>query len=139
VNDINKVMHKALSGMSLKRIRFKRDPGNNESTKSYEGYLLEEDGISNTATIFIPDLIDSLLNVSMDEIDEMVPEKVSNLCTLKSATARILAELDYITCEIDLARLDEISSIEQLEYYINQFDLCDTEVLSIYRASFVNE
>jgi hypothetical protein len=132
-------MHKALAGVNLKKIRFKRDPGNHESMESYEGYLLEEDGISGTATIFVPDLVNSLLNVTTDDFEEIVPEMISNLCTLKSASARILSELGHITCEVDLARLDDISSIEQLECYLTQFGLCDSETLSIYRSSYINE
>ena len=138
-NSLNKIIQGALKGTTLKRIRFKRDPGNVESAESYEGYLLEEDGISNTATVFIPDLLDSLLNVGMDSIEEIQPEISSTLCSLKASAVCVLSNLGHITCELDIRNIESISSIEQLEFYLNQFDLTDLDVLNIYRGSFTNE
>ena len=137
--NLNGIIDRAMKGTSLKRIRFKRDPGNVESTESYEGYLLEEDGVSNTATIFIPDISDSLLNVGRDAIEFIEPKQTSNLCSLKMSVAKHLMDLGHITCEIDLKRLDDISSIEQLEFFLHQYDLSDTELLNMYRTSFIHE
>ena len=138
-SSLNKIIQGALKGTTLKRIRFKRDPGNLESTESYEGYLLEEDGISNTATIFIPDMMDSLLNVDLDSIENIEPSISANLCSLKCSAIKVMTELGHVTCELDIKNIDEISSLEQLEFYLNQFDLSDLDLLNIYRNSFIHE
>tara|TARA_B100001123_G_scaffold444039_1_gene591791 strand:- start:1998 stop:2426 length:429 start_codon:yes stop_codon:yes gene_type:complete len=136
---LNKIIQGALSATALKRIKFKRDPGNLESNESYEGYLLEEDGVSQTATIFIPGLSDSLLNVGLDTIEFVESNLISNLCSLKMSAAKALMDTGDVSCELELKQLDSISTIEQLEFYLNQFDLCDTELLNIYRGSFIDE
>lgn len=137
---LNKIVSGALKNTSLKRIRFKRDPGNLESSESYEGYLLEEDGVSRTATIFIPSLgDDNLMNVGMDSIEMIEPVKTSNICSLKLAAVKSLMNGGDITAEVDLAQFDRIETIEQLEFYLMQFDLCDSKLLNIYRTSFIDE
>jgi len=138
-NSLNKIIQGALKGTTLKKIRFKRDPGNVEAAESYEGYLLEEDGISNTATIFVPELLDSLLSVGMDSIEEVQPEINATICSLKASAVCILSDLGHVTCELDIRKIEDISSIEQLEFYLNQFDLSDLDILNIYRGSFTNE
>ena len=46
MSNLTTIMNHALGSTSLKRIKFKRDPGNLESTECYEGYILEEDDVS---------------------------------------------------------------------------------------------
>ncbi len=136
MSSLNNIMRDAFKSTSLQKIRFKRDPGNVESNNSYEGYLLEEDGVSGTATIFVPELIDAIMNVDMDSIETMKSPVESNLCKLKSAAARMLVAHDYVTCETDLRKLDIIETLEQLEFYLNQFEITDKDMLNIYRSSY---
>lgn len=136
MSSLNNIMRGALKTTSLQKIRFKRDPGNVESNNSYEGYLLEEDGVSGTATIFVPELIDAIMNVDMDSIENVSPPVESNLCKLKSSAARILVSQEILTCEMDLKKLDMVDSLEQFEFYLRQFDVTDTDMLNIYRSSY---
>ena len=136
MSNLTTLMNKALSSTSLKRIKFKRDPGNHESTESYEGYILEEDDVSGSVTIFVPDLQDGLMNVDSDSIETYIAPIESNICKLKASAAKHLIRNGMIECELELQKIDSIQTIEQLEFYLNQFDLCDTQVLNIYRASF---
>ena len=136
MSSLNNIMRDAFKSTSLQKIRFKRDPGNVESNNSYEGYLLEEDGVSGTATIFVPELIDAVMNVDMDSIETVKPPVESNLCKLKSAAARMLVTHDYVTCEADLRKLDMIETLEQFEFYLNQFEITDKDMLNIYRSSY---
>lgn len=136
MSSLNNIMRSALKSTSLQKIRFKRDPGNHESNTSYEGYLLEEDGVSGTATIFVPELMDAIMNVSADSIEDIKPPVESNLCKLKSAAAKMLISLGHVTCELDIKKLDMIESLEQFEYYLNQFEISDKDMLNIYRLSY---
>lgn len=136
MSNLTKIMNQALGSTTLKRIRFKRDPGNLESTESYEGYILEEDDVSGSVTIFVPELQDGLMNVDPESIEMFTPPIESNICKLKASAAKHLIEIGAIDCELELQKLDSIQTIEQLEFYLNQFDLCDTQMLNIYRFSF---
>lgn len=136
MSNLTKIMNQALGSTTLKRIRFKRDPGNLESTESYEGYILEEDDVSGSVTIFVPELQDGLMNVDPESIEMFTPPVESNICKLKASAAKHLIEIGAIDCELELQKLDSIQTIEQLEFYLNQFDLCDTQMLNIYRFSF---
>ena len=129
-------MRSALKTTSLQKIRFKRDPGNVESTSSYEGYLLEEDGVSGSATIFVPELLDAIMNVDVDSIEMIKPPVESNLCKLKSSAAKMLISHDFLTCEMELKKLDMVETLEQFEFYLAQFDLTDKNLLNIYRGSY---
>ena len=136
ISNLTKIMNQALGSTTLKRIRFKRDPGNLESTESYEGYILEEDDVSGSVTIFVPELQDGLMNVDPESIEMYEPPVESNICKLKASAAKHLIDVGMIDCELELQKLDSIQTIEQLEFYLNQFDLCDTQMLNIYRSSF---
>lgn len=136
MSNLTKIMNQALGSTTLKRIRFKRDPGNLESTESYEGYILEEDDVSGSVTIFVPELQDGLMNVDPESIEMYEPPVESNICKLKASAAKHLIDVGMIDCELELQKLDSIQTIEQLEFYLNQFDLCDTQMLNIYRSSF---
>jgi len=136
MSSLTKIMNQALGSTSLKRIKFKRDPGNLESTESYEGYILEEDDVSGSVTIFVPDIQDGLMSVDPESIEAYIPPIESNICKLKASAARHLINSGVIDCELELQKLDSIQTIEQLEFYLNQFDLCDTQMLNIYRMSF---
>lgn len=130
----------AMKKTALKKIKFKRDPGNLESYESYEGYLLEEDGISNSATVFIPSFgDDSVMNVDINTIEIIDIPRTSDICSLKLAAAKALIKAEKIACERELVLFDEINTIEQLEFYLMQYELCDSELLNIYRNSFTNE
>lgn len=136
MSNLTTIMNRALGSTSLKKIKFKRDPGNLESTESYEGYILEEDDVSGSVTIFVPDLQDGLMNVDPESIEAYAPPVESNICKLKASAAKHLIHTGMIDCELELQKIDSIQTIEQLEFYLNQFDLCDTQMLNIYRMSF---
>ena len=136
MSNLNRIMQQALGSTSLKRIRFKRDPGNHESTESYEGYLLEEDEVSGSATIFVPGGIESLMNVGLDSIEEYQPPVESSLCKLKAAAAECLIRHDLVDSELELQKISVIETLDQFEAYLNQFDLSDLQKLNIYRNSF---
>ena len=136
MSSLNNIMQHALKSTSLKKIRFRRDPGNLESFESYEGFILEEDDVSGTATIFVPDLVDSLMNVDLNDIAIDQQPQQSNICSLKSSAMKMLIAKEIITCEADLVRLGQIETIEQLEFYLNQLEIDDHDLLNIYRGSF---
>ncbi len=136
MSSLNNIIQQALGSISLKKIRFKRDPGNHESMQSYEGYLLEEDETSNSATIFIPGLMDGIMNVGADSIEMIQPPVESSLCKLKGAAMECLIKHGHIESECELKQLDLIETLEQLEMYLGQFGLCDLQLLNIYRNSF---
>jgi hypothetical protein len=136
MSSLNKIMQQALGSTALKRIKFKRDPGNFESADSYEGYLLEEDEVSGTATIFIPGEMDSLLNVDMSSIEEYKPPVESNLCKLIASATRCLVNHGYVDCELEIKKISMLQTLEQLEAYLAQHDLTDLQKLNMYRDSF---
>lgn len=136
MSNLNNIMRGALKTTSLQKIRFKRDPGNVESASSYEGYLLEEDGVSGSATIFVPELLDAIMNVDADSIEMIKPPVESNLCKLKSSAAKMLISHEFVTCEMELKKLDMVDTLEQFEFYLAQFDLTDKDLLNIYRGSY---
>jgi len=129
-------MRDAIKRINLKKIKFKRDPGNLESFHAYEGYLLEEDDATGIATVFIPGLQDALMSVDSDTIEEFVPPVESNLCKLKACAAKCLIESGLVDCELELQKINTIQTLEQLEFYLNQFELSDLDLLNIYRSSF---
>ena len=64
-----------------------------------------------------------------------IPEAPS-ICALKAAAVKQLIDQKKITCQFDIDKFNDINTVEQLEFYLMQYELTDTELLNIYRTAF---
>ncbi len=73
----------------------------------------------------------------------MIPQQVepaadNNICTLKKCAIRYLVNQKKLTDKIELIRFKQIQTAEQLEMFLQQYALTDSDLLSIYRDCFYN-
>ena len=88
----------------------------------------------------------SLDDILSSAFSVMIPQAVmqSNkpdigICSLKSAAVQYLVDQKKITEKFDVDKFNDINTIEQLEFYLQQYSLTDSELLNIYRSAFTNE
>jgi len=65
-------------------------------------------------------------------------EADNNICNLKRCAIRYLVNQKKITDKIELLRFKQIQTAEQLEMFLQQYALTDSDLLSIYRDCFYN-
>ena len=80
--------------------------------------------ISDTFTIMIPVVSDT--------------QPDNGICSLKKSAIKYLVSVKKITCRMELNRFKQIQTAEQLEMFLQQYQLDDSELLSIYRDNFYN-
>ena len=86
----------------------------------------------------------NLNDVLSNAFSIMIPKSVLGLvapasptiCTLKIAAVRYLIDHNKITTQFDVDKFGDINTIEQLEFYLIQYQLTDIELLNIYREAF---
>jgi hypothetical protein len=90
--------------------------------------------------------VKSLDDILSGAFSVMIPQTVLEpvepdigICSLKSAAVRYLVDQKKIINKFDIDKFNDINTIEQLEFYLLQYSLTDTELLNIYRSAFANE
>ena len=73
----------------------------------------------------------------------MIPQSVepvadNNICGLKKCAIKYLVNQKKLTDKIELIRFKQIQTAEQLEMFLQQYALTDSDLLSIYRDCFYN-
>jgi hypothetical protein len=81
----------------------------------------------------VNDIISSVLT-TMSPTQSVSPG--NNLCCLKKAARNFLISNKRINCPIKLKQLNSIDTQDNLELYLQQFALSDSELLDIYRSSY---
>lgn len=136
MSKFNKIVEETLANTNLTKIRIKTDPAQDieglesmKQAKSYTGYLLEEDPM-NPMVISISDMMDDMPvgePVQEDPVEEVKHEGIIYLLQ------KGLINKD------DVEKIAEIAScqtISELETALRDFNLTDTEILSLYRDYF---
>lgn len=133
----NKIVKEALGTTNLTKIQIKTDPAQDleglesmRQAKSYTGYLLEEDPM-NPMIISVSDLMDGMPVGGMDIQEDPVEE-------VKHEGVLYLLQKGLINRE-DTEKIAEIISCEtigDLETALRDYNLTDTEILSLYRDYF---
>jgi len=122
----------------LKRIRIKTDPNTKNHLAfghGYTGYILEEDDIGGILAI-VPDLGGGTIELGPDQYEEDEVGANYTLCSLKRIA------LDYLDLnseeerEIEIANLEELQSIDELENYLKAKNLDPDDILNIFKDFF---
>lgn len=140
MSKFNNIVKEALGNTNLTKIQIKTDPAQDidslssmSQAKSYTGYLLEEDPM-NPIVIPLGDMIgqDSPINVSpMDMQVDPVEE-------LKHEGILYLLQKGLINRK-DGDKIQEIlacQTVQELETALRDYNITDTEILSLYRDYF---
>ena len=143
-NRYNQVISEFVKQTTLKRIRIKTDPRTESDfahANSYEGFVLEEDGLGNVV-VYVPELGDELEVPFGDYTPCGSTDYQENphLDSLKKHIVNDLihsGELDADDPEIE--NISSIGCIYQLHNHMNQKGVEDEQFLDILKSYFSNE
>ena len=134
----NKIMKEALGNTNLTKISIKTDPAqdvNNltsmKHVKSYTGYLLEEDPM-NPMIISMTDLMDGMGQQSAEMIEPDPVDEVKHEGIIYLLQKGLIDRSDHEKIE----ELMSCETIGELETSLRDYNLTDTEILSLYRDYF---
>ena len=82
-------------------------------------------------------------NLISDTFAIMIPmmrndHQDDGICTLKKSAIQYLISQKKITCRLEVERFKQIKTAEQLEMFLQQYQLDDSDLLAIYRDCFYN-
>lgn len=80
-------------------------------------------------------LISDTFTIMMPLVSEIEPDV--GICGLKNSAAQYLINNKQITCKIELQQFKQIKTVEQLEMFLKQYQLDDSDMLAIYRDNFL--
>ena len=144
MNRFSKVIHESLKNTNLKMVRIKVDPAQCTDdlnsialADSYEGYILEDD-VNGTATIYINDFPEdsNIVSLEPEQYIELPP-----LEEIKDEAILYLLQKGLIntTNHDEIGEILNVQSIRDLEIELRQYNITDSELLSLYRDYFKND
>ena len=81
-------------------------------------------------------LISDTFAIMLPVVSDVQPD--NGICGLRKSAIKYLISKKKITCKLELNRFKQIQTAEQLEMFLQQYQLDDGELLSIYRDNFYN-
>jgi hypothetical protein len=140
MSKFNNIVKEALGNTNLTKIQIKTDPAENvdgltsmKHVRSYTGYLLEEDP-TNPMVISMTDIMDQLPGATQEPLG-MINEPVEEV---KHEGILYLIQKGLIQRD-EIEKIHEIQdceTIQDLEVSLRDYNLTDTEILSLYRDYF---
>ena len=84
----------------------------------------------------LENMIDETFAVMISRDEAVKPD--DNICGLKRSAVKHLVSQKKLTDRVELDRFNQIQTGEQLEMFLQQYAVTDSDLLSIYRNFFYN-
>jgi len=138
------VIHESLKNTRLKKVRINVDPAQCTSdmnsislADSYEGYILEDD-VNGNAVVYVSDFPDddNMLSLGPEQYTPLPPIE-----QIKEEAILYLLQKGLINKESneEIEELLSVQGIRDLEITLRQYNITDSELLSLYRDYFKSE